>query len=144
MRMSIDGAGAAANVRDAHASRVRHGANIPRERDRRRNERQHHGSQVAARREQPMRDDRAAALDRRAMAEAWQASQNGSGDELVTPTRWYDARVPRLQACMRKLNRRIRRGSEQRIGAENDNRHCARNGRFGLFGSGRRQVHEVR
>ena len=78
------------------------------------------------------------------MTEAREASQNGSGDELVTPTRWYDARIPGLQASMRKLNRRVRRGSEQRIGAENDNRHGVRNGRFGLLGSGRRQVHEVR
>jgi hypothetical protein len=91
-----------------------------------------------------MRDDRATALDRRAVAKARQAPQNRSGDELVTPTRWYDARVPGLQASMRQLNRRIRRGREQRIGAENDNRHSVRNGRFGLLGSGRRQVHEVR
>jgi hypothetical protein len=91
-----------------------------------------------------MRDDWATALDRWAVAEAWQAPQNRRGDELVTPTRWYDARVPRLQASMRELNRRIWRGREQRIGAENDNRHSVRNGRFGLLGSGRRQVHEVR
>ena len=91
-----------------------------------------------------MRDYRATALDRRPVAEAWQAPQNRRGDELVTPTRWYDARIPGLQASMRKLNRRVRRGSEQRIGAENDNRHGVRYGRFGLLGSGRRQVHEVR
>ena len=91
-----------------------------------------------------MRDDRTATLNRWSVAEARQTPENGGGNELVTPTRWNDARVACLQARMRELNGGVRRGSEQRIRAEDDHRHSLRNGRFGLLGSSRRQIHVVR
>lgn len=72
-----------------------------------------------------MRDERAAAMNRRPFLVSVQRAKCGRGDELVSPTRGHHVLIANERTRMRELNRRRRQRGDERIGTENHNRWYA-------------------
>jgi hypothetical protein len=135
---------AAADVRDSSSRRMRERPDVSRQRHRRGDQREHDRAQVAARREQSMRDDRATALNRRPVSEARDLAKHRGGDELVAPARGNDVPESGTEARVRELHRRSGSSSEQRIRTKDYDWHGLRGGRFrtrwGCHGVSHREV----
>ena len=78
-----------------------------------------------------MSDDGTTALNDRVVSEARQPAEHGRRQNLISPARRDDICETGAQTRVRQLHRRCRRGSEQCVRTENDDRYGLGNALLG-------------
>ena len=89
-----------------------------------------------------MGDDRTAALNYGTLTEIREAAKHSSRENLVAPTCRDHIGETGAQACMRELHWGCGSGGQQRVRAENDNRHSLWSCLLSRCGSRHRESHE--